>query len=894
MMIYFNVNYYTAWGQHLRITGSLPCLGEWDTAKALPMEYAGDGNWSLKLDLPKNAGQFEYRYLVCSENGEILAEEWTQNRSLNASEPGRDLILIDSWQDAPENATAYSSAFFKAWFAHAEDRVSLKRNNLIIKTLAAGIKSGERLAIIGNSEEIGEWDAAKAVPMNYRGSGCWSLGLDISRIAFPLEYKFCVLDAYNNIIRWENGGNRRLELSPISQKQVCIVSVPPFQSGFSGFRCAGTAIPVFSLRSSQSCGIGDFGDLKLIIDWLKATSQKILQILPVNDTTQTRTWSDSYPYNAISVFALNPIYLNLGKLGRLNNKERAQHFKNRAKELNELENIDYEQVLETKWQFFREIFAQEGLQTLKSKDFTDFFTRNSDWLLPYSAFCFLRDKNKTSDFSKWQKYSRFDRGEIEKLCSEKSKYYPEISLHYYLQFHLHRQLSEASEYARANGVALKGDVPIGVSHASADVWTEPELFNTDCQTGAPPDFFSPTGQNWGFPTYNWAEMQKNGYQWWKKRFEKMSEYFDAFRIDHILGFFRIWEIPEYSVEGLLGRFSPALAFSEEEIRSFGFDFQPETMLKPRIHRQFLKKLFGKYAEEVAENYLEKTDNEHYTLRQEFDSQKKIESHFRSGKQKSKSEKIKSGLFAVCNEVLFLHDLRNTKLYHPRIDADKSFIFKELSEEQQNVYSYLSWDFFYRRNNEFWKEQAFEKLKPLISVTKMLVCGEDLGMIPQTVPEVMNALQILGLEIERMPKQIDTEFVNLKQMNYLSVCSTSTHDLSPLRLWWKEDRDKTQRYYNEILGRKGEAPEDCTPGICRQILFNNLNNSAFLAIFPLQDWLALEPELCSRNETDERINIPSNPRHYWRYRMKTTIGSLIKNQSLNSNISGLVSDSGRKS
>ena len=167
--------------------------------------------------------------------------------------------------------------------------------------------------------------------------------------------------------------------------------------------------------------------------------------------------------------------------------------------------------------------------------------------------------------------------------------YPHISIYYFIQFHLHLQLLEATNYARANGVVLKGDIPIGISRNSVEAWTEPHYFNLNGQAGAPPDDFSVNGQNWGFPTYNWEVMEQDDYSWWMKRFRKMSEYFDAYRIDHILGFFRIWEIPMHAVHGLLGQFVPSLPMSREEIESYGLPFREEFDTQRKVETFFAGK-----------------------------------------------------------------------------------------------------------------------------------------------------------------------------------------------------------------------------------------------------------------------------------------------------------------
>jgi len=893
MTIRLLIHFHTVWGQSLFVTGSLPELGSWDMPSAKIMQYAGDGIWILELDMPDEPVHFEYRYFLSSNNS-FLFEEWQRNHKQNITDSKPNYVLIDYWQNQPQNTAFFSSAFYKSWFAHPGGnvrRIVHSKKKLSIKVLAPVIDRNQSVAIMGNQAEMGNWDAGKALVMTSDHFE-WSIELDASALSYPVEYKFCIIDNESkSLIEWEEGENRVLTIPPINENETCIVSGLQFRKALTEWKCAGTVIPVFSLRSKTSFGIGDFGDLKKCIDWLKLSSQKILQILPVNDTTQTHTWTDSYPYNTISIYALHPIYLNLNAMGELTAPERKMFYENKQAELNVLEDVDYEQVDRLKGMFFRELFEQDGNSTLESPEFLSFFDQNKEWLIPYSAYSHLRDKYQTCNFLLWKEYNRYDKESIEKFCHPDKAHYPEIALYYYLQFHLHKQLSEVREYAYSKGIVLKGDIPIGISRTSIEAWTEPELFNNRFQTGAPPDDFSTTGQNWGFPTYNWEQMEAGHYDWWKKRFRKMADYFDAFRIDHILGFFRIWEIPEDSVQGLLGWFHPALPFSEEEIRNSGFVFLPDKYTNAHINEQFLPELFGEYAEEVTQVYLNRTNSGHFVMKESFNTQLKIKMYF-SGKGDTTSRIIQEGLYAVCNEVLFIKDKNLPNHYHPRISAYNSYIYKELNPADQYAFDYLYRHYFYQRHNEFWKEEGYKKLFPLISGTDMLVCGEDLGMIPQCVPEVMQELQILSLEIERMPKEINREFTDLYHLPYLSVCTTSTHDMPTIRMEWKNNPEKTQRYYNEVLKREGSAPEDCTPDICEQIILNHLLTRSMLAIIPLQDWLSLDGEIRRVDENSERINVPANPKHYWKYRMHLDLETLLNAKQINEKIRRLIKQAQR--
>ncbi|GHT48832.1 4-alpha-glucanotransferase [Bacteroidia bacterium] len=864
MKIRFNINFHTIWGQTLYITGSIPELGNWNTAAAKEMDYIEDGNWTLELNLPDKAVNLEYRYFLKSNN-KLTFEEWNKNHFLTIIDTQQSYYLLDYWQNRPQNQALYSSAFIKSWFAHPCDkfeRVLKSKRKIRLKILAPSIAKNESLAISGNQEEMGNWDPEKALVTACEKFPEWWVDLDSGNIRYPLEYKFCILNNdTKSVVRWETGENRTLILPDLEANETGIVSGLQFRDEQTQWRGAGVAIPVFSLRTQNSFGIGDFEDLHRMIDWVKATHQKIIQILPINDTTMTHTRLDSYPYNAVSIYALHPLYLSLDGVGTLKDPARNAFYHTKQQELNRLPVVDYEEVDRLKWDFFREIFQQEGEEIMTSQAFTVFWEENKDWLLPYAAYSCQRDN------------------------------YPAPGLYYYIQFHAHQQLTKVRNYARQYGIVLKGDIPIGISRESVEAQTEPGYFNMNFQAGAPPDDFSFKGQNWGFPTYNWNAMEADDYHWWKKRFRKMADYFDAYRIDHILGFFRIWQIPEDSIEGLLGYFSPALPFSIEEIENAGLKFRGEGFTKAHIHEKCLPELFGEYTSEVQQLYLDRIDAEHFALKQKWDTQRKIQAGF-AGKEDDKSRMIGAGLFSICNEVLFIEDHEQRGYYHPRISASSASIYQELDHAGQYAFDYLYWNYFYQRNNEFWKKEALKHLTPLVNATDMLVCGEDLGMIPHTVPEVMHKLQILSLEIERMPKSPDREFTDLNRLPYLSVCTTSTHDMTTLRGWWKEDKEKTQRYFNEVLKREGAAPAECTPEISEAIIRNHLTAPSMLTIIPLQDWLAMDAQLRIPDPDAERINIPAHSRHYWRYRMHLTIEELLQAETLNTKIRELIQQSSR--
>lgn len=632
---------------------------------------------------------------------------------------------------------------------------------------------------------------------------------------------------------------------------------------------AGVAVPVFSLKSNDSFGIGEFNDLKHLADWCQKVGLKIIQILPINDTHTDGSWNNSYPYKAISTKALHPIYLNLSKMGTLYNENDKEYFDRQRDILNAKDYVDYPQVIKVKYEFFKKIFSQTWNEVRNSYDYHVFFEKNKEWLAPYAEFCCQQP-----------------------TANSQHEFY------YFLQYHLDKQLTEAVDYLHQKGIALKGDIPIGVGRHSVESWTSPHLFNLDSQAGAPPDSFAAEGQNWGFPTYNWEAMAQDNYKWWRERLTQMSRYFDAYRIDHILGFFRIWEIPYEYTQGLLGHFSPAMGYQLSTV-SCQLSANEERLTKPYIRGHFLHEYFGEFTDEVREKYLNETSFSYFELKPEFDTQRKIEDYFSSrqpsaiSNEHEKDDKIRNGLLALAAEVLFLKDKNDGNVVHPRIALQFTHSYNELDDFQKNEINRLYDEYFYHRNEELWKEEALKKLPKIIEASDMLVCGEDLGMVPACVPEVMKQLEILSLEVQRMPKNPSETFVNPKNNPYLSVDTTSTHDTSTLRGWWEENGELTNRFHREMLGHEEGAPYFAEPYICKEIIEQHLNSSSMLTILPIQDYIAMDGEFRWDATQREQINVPANSEHHWCYKMHQSLESLNERHNLNDMIRDMVEKSGRQ-
>ena len=890
MVFRFNIEYKTVYGENLVLNLNM------DNKEVHNSLGTTDGlHWSCDLDVAPKAKNITYYYSV-ERDGVCVKKEWqVVMHQLNVTaERANDYIIYDHWRDIPEDSYLYSSAFTDCINhqqpAEVKGNTFAKTIRLIVR--APQLREGERLVLVGSDPLVGAWDVKRAVPMVEQAYNEWTVDINAEALAVNyLEFKFVALNDKKGSEAWETGYNRSVEIPEM--KAGSVVSYELSQSFLERWnrKFAGTLVPVFSLRSKKSAGIGDFGDLKSMIDLVAKTGQKVLQLLPINDTTITHTWTDSYPYSCISVFAIHPQYADLQALPELEDaKARAEAEKTRA-ELNALPQIDYEKVNDFKITYLHQIFNQEGEKMMKSAEYQAFFQDTEQWLVPYAQYSCLRDKYGTADFSKWPDHNAWDEKDRKALSNPRTKAYKEVEFFYFVQYVLNTQMKAAHEHAMAKGVILKGDIPIGVNRFGCDVWTEPKYFNLDGQAGAPPDDFSVNGQNWGFPTYNWFEMLKDDCQWWTRRFQNMSKFFDAYRIDHVLGFFRIWEIPVDSVHGLLGQFAPALGMTADEIRSYGLNFQQDRFTRPFITDWVLDRVFHERADEVKQKYLDRLDDERYQLKKEVDTQIKVEALF-EGVTDEKEIWLRDGLYSLISDVLFVRDHRNPGLYHPRISAQFDFIFESLYDNDKAAFNRLYNDYFYRRNNQFWYEEAMKKLPKLVQATRMLVCAEDLGMVPDCVPWVMNELKILSLELQSMPKDPSVKFGHLSRNPYRSVCTISSHDMPTLRQWWDEDIQRTQEYYNTMLYRQGPAPHPLPGWLAQDIISRHLTSPSMLCVLSIQDWLAINEHLRLPDANAERINIPANPKHYWRYRMHLSIEDLAANKEFMDSVTELVAQSGR--
>lgn len=797
MKLTFSVNYKAKAEEALYVIGNVPQLGMNNVANALKLKMVGDNIWRANINIDCSK-EIIYKYCVKGEDG--IYYEAGAGRKITFSNSVKGITLNDQWQGNSYMAPFLTAPFTDVFYATGSEEylpIGGLDNELIVKVTIPNIKNGYSVCISGDAKELGEWDLKKCVYLKRVSDVSWYASFPVQKMGGELwNFKFVIKDKVGNPT-WEEGENRTLVLPKVSKGYSYIQDYAAARVEISKPKFAGVSIPVFSLRSNDSWGIGDFGDLKKMVDWAKQTGLSIIQLLPINDTSANMSWRDSYPYNCISTLALHPIYMDMKSVGVLEDTDLLDEIYKQASILNKKSDVDYEGVLGLKFRFLKLLFQQDKKKITAKRGFKQFVKQNSEWVEAYAAFCVLRDKFKSADFRKWGEWSVYSNEVLERVKRDSADDY---NFYLFVQWELDKQMQQAKEYAHKNGVALKGDIPIGICRDSVEAWQYPTLFNFNQQAGAPPDAFSKDGQNWGFPTYNWDNMSKDNYMWWQHRFTHFAKYFDAYRIDHILGFFRIWEIPIEYRSGMMGHFYPALPLSKEEIENWGIK-------------------------------------------------------------------------GVDYYGLFIEDPYEKDKYHPMIGGRDSEQYKWLPWGMDECYNRLSDYYFYNRHNEFWYKNAVKKLQQLIASTNMLACGEDLGMLNESVSRCMDNLKILSLELMIMPKQFGVKFGNPKQYPYLSVCTTSTHDCETLRMWLAAD--------------KGNGSTDASAQECKDIVKQNLESSSMFVILPLQDWLSIDENIRAKNAALERINIPSDPFHYWKYRMHINLEELCGAEKFNWKIKELV-------
>mmetsp|Transcript_2035 Transcript_2035/g.6011 ORF Transcript_2035/g.6011 Transcript_2035/m.6011 type:complete len:951 (+) Transcript_2035:491-3343(+) len=917
--LHFRVAYMTVWGQRLVVCGDGKVLGNWDPFQGLRMSCHHQGDelvWEAQVSVPY-VDSFSYRYVVVDEAPGVVKSELRLRKVELHPELFHSAIvgLWDEWQPGGDMEQMFStSAFTDAIFQNREmcqqpiqpsaPQIAPEPGMVVIQfTVSCHRVFKEEVVVVTGSSHLGNWRQREALELTRTDKTTWQGEVKVPQGDLPIPYKYAILSKNRNQFLLEPGESRMAAICT-GESHHLEGPTPVVLSRHDGFlrradawKGSGLAVPVFSLRTKRSVGVGEFRDIKALVDVCVKAGMRLAQLLPVNDTSVYMTQWDSYPYCSLSVHALHPQYLCLEELSD-NIPEGIVKQINMARVELDHKDIDYPAVMEAKRKTTQQIFDLEGEAVLKSEAFQAFWSLHKEWLKPYAVFCLLRDLFGTSEHWQWGKLAHPSQEDIDRLAAPGTVHYPSIQMSYYVQFHLHQQLLSASGYAAQHRVALKGDLPIGVDKRSVDTWLHPRLFRMNKSTGAPPDFFDPNGQNWGFPTYVWEEMAKDDYAWWRSRLSHMAQYFHAYRIDHILGFFRIWENPGSAVTAALGTFRPAVALSADELRGVGvWDFQ--RLVQPYVRLDLLRDIFGSSAEEVACKYFRDAGKGVLVFQERYGSEKDIDTiQPPAGSPPSVVEGVfalKKGLMELWKNVVLLQDEEDKGKFYPRFGYSSTRSWAELDQFTRDALSGLCEDFFHGRQDALWERHALRTLPVIMGATRMLVFGEDLGFVPACVPPVLADLGLFGLRIQRMETPAEGQkFVDMTKYPYMTVASPSCHDTTTIRGWWEEDSDQRATFFVEALEGRGPVPARCTPAIVRTIVRKHMESSSCWAVFPIQDILAMSPRYMTRPALEETINDPTNPKHYWRYRMHVNLEDVAADSSLMADLQAMLTATSRAS
>ena len=897
MKLRFAIHYKTKWGENMLVSISF-CDSKGTKKNQRWMMNTTDGEtWTLDTSAviarQGHTLTFQYHYEVADDRGNTIRTERLSTPRLFIFDPSHDYSFNDKWKELPLNHHLYTTAL--QILRQQTDcgiralRLPLFRRTLMFRVEAPQIEPGQQLAIIGNHPALGGWNISRYVPMSNAGGHVWMVTMNTDGISFPIEYKYVVIDeTTHGITQWEEGDNRMVMSLGVGDGGVSVIDDMVLRVTERMIRAAGVAVPVFSLRSSESYGVGDFGDLKRMVDWAADTGMRTIQILPVNDTTATHGWTDSHPYNIISAFALHPHYIDLEEAGQLNDKAIMNDYRKRRQELNQQPYSDYIAVDRVKRSYLKQLYAERRTSLAKDADFKVFKNENSAWLLPYCAFCILRDDYDTTDYRAWQEYAVYDQQKIQALADKRHDETEQIC---YEQYLLDRQLKSAADYARSKGIVIIGDLPISMARYSVDTWMHPSLYQLSVCVGTPPDNNQNCGQNWGLPAYNWDGHKLDGYDWFRRRFTKMQRYFGAVRIDHVAGYFRTWQIPDTSVFASLGHYEPSLPMTADEIEYLGLAFHKQQYTQPFITEAIIHKLFGMHARYVIDTYLNDAGYGQYALAEEVGNQRRIMTAF-EGKNDENSLWIRDGLMRLAANVLFVEDETMSGMYHPRRGAVGTPVYAALSAEEQTAYRNIYDHYFYHRHHDYWLAKGYEHLWALTQCTDMLLCAEDLGEMPESSHDVLDRLKMLTLELQMMPKTDGYEFGHLEANPYRSIATITTHDMEPMRLWWEKYPEKAQRYYVSMLQKEGRAPAELTTTLMEEIIARHEYSPSMLCIIALQDLMAIDITLRGKSPREERINTPGDSFNQWRYRMPVTIEVLRNATPFNNKLKTMITRSRR--
>jgi 4-alpha-glucanotransferase len=638
----------------------------------------------------------------------------------------------------------------------------------------------------------------------------------------------------------------------------------------------GVALPVSALRTAKSAGVGEFADLVPFAEFCAKSSIGAIQLLPINDTG-----TESSPYSALSAFALHPIYV------RLEDVPGASAFSREIDALRARFEPDarfrYREVRDAKDTLLRRIFDVNEKAILADPNLASWIEANP-WVREYAVFKALKRRNFESSWKSWDKMRTPTHAEIERRW-ESASHRADHVFFAWVQMALDAQLARAAAQVAHLGIALKGDIPILMNEDSADVWANPELFRDDLRAGSPPDADNPLGQNWGFPIYNWDSHRSTGFSWWRSRLERASRYYHAFRIDHVLGFFRVWSIPRGERTGALGWPTPHEPITAAELAELGFSGDRLRWIsRPHVPTSLVEEANGRdylAAHGQLREVADRIGNEELWL---FKESVSTDSHLA---RESIPASVRDALLGAWRDRLLVttgRDERGRDTYAPAWRYQDSTAWRGLSGDERAALASL----FARKekeNDELWRRQGEELLGALVSATDMLPCAEDLGAVPPCVAPVLATLGVLSLRVfrwERRWAEPGSPFRPLAEYPELSVSTTSVHDSSTFRAWWEREGGREIARETLEAAARSSAPNgaEYSPDVAAFALSAMARAPSRLFIPPLRDLLDLSPSYRSADPDADRINVPGTVTDFnWTWRMPVGVEELSRDKKL---------------
>ena len=634
-------------------------------------------------------------------------------------------------------------------------------------------------------------------------------------------------------------------------------------------RLAGVVVTVGSLRGSGKSAVGEFADLPEFAELASKMGLGLIQLLPVNDTGY-----ESSPYGALSAFALNPIYIRIGAIPESKGFEAEIQALN--EKYNEMERFPYYKIAKAKINLLRDIFEANKI-AIQREVSVDVWIKKNTWVKSYAVFRRLKEANNEKSWKDWKAFKKVGANDIEALWNDPKQRNSNLFWSW-VQYHLDKQFTAAAEKIQSMGIILKGDLPILLNEDSCDVWANPEYFHENLSAGAPPDMYNSMGQNWGFPLYNWHAQQKDNFSWWRARLTAAQKYFKAYRIDHVLGFFRIWACRRRDNSALLGRFVPYTQIKKEDLYALGYDYSRINWFSvPHIPTgevwQAVQQGGGSDddARRAFDLALDRIGNEElWWFKKSIHGEKDILA--------LKLHDAARDYFckAWTNRILFEYD-ENT--YSPVWYYSKSRAWNSLNDAERD-YLEAFLDGKKAESEKKWEIQGKKLLSMLVESSTMLACAEDLGVSTECVPKILGNLKILSLKVFRWERKWDTEgqpFTPICDYPELAVCTTSVHDSSTLREWWETEAD-----LNTLAAFLGQPslPKIYNPGTARLRLKTIAAAPSRFHIFPLIDFLHLTPKWYAQDAAAERINIPGTTSDFnWTWRLPAPISEIAADTEL---------------